>query len=164
VYAFLAPEASISITGGNTVPFNSTTFIFTGAVTVLAGFDNQPPGSRITLVNPGVSAAVGGGTGAGIRVADTGFYQVTWGVSTGTANSKWVIELNAGGVTNPLILPIATTNQLSTMSTIIQITVNPTIIYLVPNATATISSSGGGGGILNAPFAPLCFVTVVKLF
>ena len=100
-------------------------------------------------------------------VADTGFYQVTFGVmpKTGTSgNIAFQLQLN-GSPATPIggtveSIGSTTFTSLSNVSIIIRITTNPSTLTVVNVGSGTVQLESLS---LTATGAPAAYVTIVKL-
>jgi hypothetical protein len=116
----------------------------------------QAPGSHISLPSAG-----------NITIASTGFYQVTFGVMP-TATSittpySFHLAINGSAATPPSTLELiqpATEQNMYSMTTIIQVTTNPTTLTLVNGAaaSATINNATATTG-----GAPAAYVTIMQI-
>lgn len=114
-FAFILNSAGGTSVGSNDfVPFTA------------ANFTNTPPSTSLSIVNSGTSSAA-------IQVADTGFYQVTYGVSVGAPNTIWQIKLGGAGgpsVGQQTLQTAGLSAQLTTATCIVEVTANPTTVGL----------------------------------
>ncbi len=143
-FAFILNSVSgTTVNDGDFVPFT------------MANFTNTPPGTNLSIIN--------GGTGsAGVEIADTGFYQITYGVSVGSPNTIWQIKLGGGGgpsLGQQTLQTAGLSAQLCTATCIIEITANPTTVGLqnITGANALLQNN------LNTVSAIVAFMTLVKL-
>jgi hypothetical protein len=118
-----------------------------------ANFVNTPPGTKLSIVNSGTSTAA-------INVADTGFYQITYGVSVNSGNAVVKLQLNAAAVlAQQTIQTSAATGQLTTATCIVQITTNPTTVQLVNITGSSITLQNPAGTSTSV----LAFMSIIKL-
>lgn len=141
-YLFLLGSAlGTTVTNTAFVPFTSANFV------------NTPSGTNLSIVNSGTSSAA-------INIADTGFYQVNYGVSVSTGNALFNIKTGGGAdLPQQTIQTSAATGQLTTATCILQITTNPT--------TVGLSNITGSSVTLINPSASessvVAFISIVKL-
>jgi hypothetical protein len=104
-----------------------------------------------------------------IQIADTGWYQVTWGFSpTSTATSQFGVVVNGAATPAPLgpntsridfDVPTGV-RIITTESVIIQAPTNPTTVIIKNVGAAAITLNNGsqtaGGG-------PIAYVTIIKI-
>jgi hypothetical protein len=129
-----------SVANGANVPFTSANFI------------NTPPGTRLSIVNSGTATAA-------INIADTGYYQITYGVSAASGFS--IFALSVGGVTSAqqTLQTSAATGQLTAATCIVQVASNPTQVALVNStgASVTLQNFSGTSNTI------LAFITITKV-
>jgi hypothetical protein len=92
-----------------------------------------------------------------VQVADTGYYQLTFGIYSGDGTTI-PFEAQLNGVpdtTRSIVTRILGT--MANMSVIVQITVNPTTIALVNEGGATFTF------LTTSTRTPVAFMTVIKL-
>lgn len=105
---------------------------------------NTPVGTNITYASPLVT------------ISDTGFYLVTFGVSTRQSNEAFQLLVNGMGATENT-LELSASNTILTMTTIINITMNPSTLEIRNvSSNATVNDRNDGGG-------PAAYITIVKL-
>jgi hypothetical protein len=100
----------------------------------------------------------------GIQIADTGFYQVTFGVGTVAEGTIWGLSLNGAAVTAQNTLQTAITSGggvttgVMSMTVIINATVNPTTVRIFSvSGAATVNSPGA------VATAVAAYMTIIKL-
>jgi hypothetical protein len=139
----------VTTTSGITVG-NSSAIVFTQIV-------QQATGSSISLNT----------TNGQISIADTGFFQITFGVTpnstTTTSTSQFQLQLaGASGVIQQIMEFKQPANAASmvSMTTIVRITTNPTVVTVV-------NTSGGTRTISNisrlTTGAPAAYVNIIQL-
>jgi len=136
-YAYL-----LSTTGSGTSVANN-------AVVALSTLTNTAPSTNLSLA-------------AGlITIADTGYYQVTFGVSVDTAYSIFEASVaSASGTSYYTLQTSSVTGQLTVLSFVFQVTVNPTTIGILNRSGATVNLQSFSGGTTDSVVA---FMTIVKM-
>jgi len=129
-----------------------------GVVPLTSPLLNTAPGTKLSLVT------VGGGNG--VQIADTGFYQVTFGVAPKLPllTLAGAFQLKVNGVnTVPNTVEfglIASVSALYSETVIVNVTVNPSTLTLVNESSTAVSlqnitgTAGGGPG---------AYITILKL-
>jgi hypothetical protein len=140
-FGFTFVVASTTVANGANVPFTSANFV------------NTPPVTSLSIVNSGTSTAA-------INIANSGFYQVTFGVSVSSGNALFGITVNGAAVpVQQTFQTSAATGQLTAMSCIIQVTANPTTVGL-QNVTGSSVILQNFSGTSNSVLA---FISIIKL-
>jgi copper(I)-binding protein len=137
---YLAGGAITTVTSGSSVPFANIPIA----------------GSNISLPSTG-----------NVRIANTGYYSVTFGVMATAVSiaTAYQFQLRLAGAAAPVqqiieFLQPATEQDMYTMTTIVQITVNPTTLTLVNTAAASATlnnASNTAGG------APAAYMQITQL-
>jgi hypothetical protein len=117
---------------------------------------NNPPGSKITMQSAGV-----------VNIADSGFYQVTFGAQPSASATSGLFELKVNGASpvtgvgsSTLALDwINATNTrfMQSITTIIEIS-NPSTLTLTATNTTTIHN-----GSATLAGGPAAYMTIIKL-
>lgn len=130
-----------TVTNNMNVPFSSSNLI------------NTPPGTKLSIVNSATALAA-------VSIADTGYYEVSFGVSVSSGNAIFEITLN-GAPTLPeqTLQTSAATLQLTSLTCIVQITINPTTIGLVNITGADVLLQNFSG----TSSSVVAYMTITKL-
>ncbi len=125
--------------------------IIAGGVLPFTAITNTPAGSNISVVNPGSTV------NAGVRIASTGFYQVTWGYTVMGGTPQFTLEVN-GVVSATNVLQANGQTIMGSLTNIVQVTVNPTTLTVVNTggANASIRNAGNNTNIV-------AYLTIIKL-
>jgi len=111
---------------------------------------NTPPATALTLLNANTNTAA-------MRVADTGYYQVSFGFLSVTAGDV-LFQLQVGGVGSAQqTIETNTVNTLIGETVIIQITSNPTDLTLVNQTGIAVNVGGVSASSITA------YMTIYKL-
>ncbi len=136
----------------------TTTSVPSATVVPMTALINTPAGTKITLPTPSNGA---------VQIADTGYYQVTYGVApvlgTAIAAGAFPLQLNTVniGVPNTVeFTKLTTQTGLYSETVIVHITVNPSTLRIlnssgVPVTLQSVSNSATGG--------PGAYMTILKL-
>jgi hypothetical protein len=99
---------------------------------------------------------------AGVQIAGTGFYQVTWGYMVTGSNNTFTLEVNGvGSATRALEVNgqtlLGSITIMSSITNIVQVTVNPTILRVVnTNGNATLRTAANDTNIV-------AYLAIIKL-
>jgi hypothetical protein len=123
------------------VPFTSGNFV------------NTPSNTKLSVTNSGTSTAA-------ISIADTGYYQVTYGVASSTPNALFTIK-SVGGTTlgQQTLQTSAASGQLTTATCIVQVTTNPTTVGLANTTGSSVTLINPAG----ANSSVVAFISIIKL-
>jgi hypothetical protein len=131
--------AQTALAATNAIPFTSANFV------------NTPSGSNLSLVNSGNATT----PFAGIRIAATGFYQVSFGVAiSSTTLTNIQLEVNGVSVPYGVLNLTAAAQSMTSMTVIVPITTNPSTLTLIVSAATTLGPTAG---------TVTGYMTVVKL-
>jgi hypothetical protein len=140
------------------------TAVTNGGSIVFGGLENQAPNSKLALGNV-----------SGVTINDTGFYQVSFGVTvqqpTGTLSTFKLTGGSATSILNAECIPLFYSNTATSglfgfmisNSVILQVTVNPTTLNLQNSSGATVTLNNPSQALTSPSTAVAAYMTIIKL-